>query len=97
MSASAESLEWNGVERRRAKRKLVTETVLLSLPGRVTLQPCGVRDLTVFGVGLWLNEITLLPTEFELSFDAFRTAFHCHLVWRNGDRGGLEFRNSSCS
>src|ERR1700758_3053614 len=26
--------EWDGVERRRARRKLVSETVLLSLPGR---------------------------------------------------------------
>ncbi len=92
MSASAESLEWNRVERRRAKRKLVNETLLLSLPGQITFQPCRVRDLTAFGAGLWLNWFALLPTEFELSFDEFRTAFECRLVWRSGDRGGVEFR-----
>ena len=73
MSTAPESLEWNRVERRRAKRKLVNETLLLSLPGQITLQPCRVRDLTAFGAGLWLNWFALLPTEFELSFDGFRT------------------------
>jgi hypothetical protein len=92
MFASAESHEWNGVERRRARRKLVNETLLLSLPGQITLHPCRVRDLTAFGVGLWLNWFAPLPTEFELSFDGFRTTFDCRLVWRNGDRGGVEFR-----
>jgi hypothetical protein len=92
MSASAESLEWNRVERRRAKRKLVNETLLLSLPGQITPQPCRVRDLAAFGAGLWLDWFALLPTEFELSFDGFRTTFDCRLVWRNGDRGGVEFR-----
>jgi hypothetical protein len=90
----ASALEWDGVERRRAKRTPVNETLLLSLPGQVRFQPCQVRDLTVFGAGLWLDQFTLLPIEFELSFDRFRTSFHCNLIWRKGDRGGVEFRIS---
>lgn len=81
----------NGVERRRAGRKIIKETVLLSLPGQITLQQCGLRDLTALGAGLDLEGITLLPTKFALSFDGFRTSFACNLIWRAGDRGGIEF------
>jgi hypothetical protein len=87
-----EDQEWDGAERRRAKRKLVSETVQLSLPGQITLQPCGLRDLSALGAGLLLEGLNLLPTEFKLSFDGFRTALDCRLVWRDRDRGGLEFR-----
>jgi hypothetical protein len=51
------TLEWKGVERRRAKRTPVNETLLLSLPGQVRFQPGQVRDLTVFGAGLWLDKL----------------------------------------
>jgi hypothetical protein len=80
------------VERRRAGRKLVSETVLLSLPGQITPQPCDLRDLTALGAGLLLERFNLLPIEFNLSFDNFRTALACRLVWRDRDRGGVEFR-----
>jgi len=40
---------------------------------------------------LHLEGFTLLPTEFNLSFDNFRTSFACGLIWRKGDRGGVEF------
>jgi hypothetical protein len=83
--------EWDGVERRRAQRKIVSEEVLLSLPGQVTLRPCSLRDLSALGAGLCLEGFTLLPTEFGLSFDNFRTSFACRLVWRDRDRGGVEF------
>jgi hypothetical protein len=91
-SVIIEDNEWDGVERRRARRKLVSETVLILLPGQITLQPCTVRDLTAFGIGLDLEGFTLLPTEFRLSFDGFRSSFTCHLVWRDRKRGGVEFR-----
>ncbi len=91
-SIPQEGGEWNGLERRRAKRKLVSETVLLSLPGQITAQPCRIRDLTALGAGLSLVGFKLLPTEFALSFDGFRTTFACHLVWRDRDRGGVAFR-----
>ncbi len=87
-----EDKEWRGVERRRARRKLVSETVLLSLPGQIILHSCTIHNLTVFGVGLNVEGFTLLPTEFRLSFDGFRTSFACRLVWRDRDRGGVEFR-----
>ncbi len=90
-SAIIDNDEWDGVDRRRAERKLVRQTVLLSLPGQITYQPCALRDLTALGAGLNLEGFTLLPTEFMLSFDRFRTSLDCRLVWRKGDRGGIEF------
>jgi hypothetical protein len=89
--AIIEEQDWDGVERRRARRKLVSETVQLSLPGQITIQPCTVRDLTAYGAGLRLEGFALLPTDFALSFDGFRTSFACRLVWRDRDRGGVEF------
>jgi hypothetical protein len=90
-SMSRELREWDGVERRRAKRKVVSEAVLLSLPGMRRAQLCVVRDLAVYGAGLDLQKFRLLPTEFALSFDGFRTEFACRLIWRDRDRGGVEF------
>ncbi len=52
---------------------------------------CGVRDLSDGGVGVRLNDLPLLPTEFNLSFDGFRTTLACRLVWRNGDLAGITF------
>lgn len=89
--ANAENYNWDGVERRRAKRKLLDETVLLSLPGQAAYRPCRVRDVTVFGAGLWLDELRLVPTEFKLSFDSFRNSFGCQLIWRQADRIGVRF------
>jgi hypothetical protein len=92
-SVDRESRGWNGVERRRAKRKLVCQTVLLSLSGQITFEPCDTHDLTVLGAGLCLRRFKLLPTEFALSFDGFRTMFACRLVWRDRERGGAVFVN----
>jgi len=93
MSLTSAIIEWDGVERRRAKRKLVAETVQLALPGQITLQPCKLRDLSALGAGLRLEGLALLPTYFALSFDSFRTSFTCCLIWRDSDRGGVEFRS----
>lgn len=87
-----EENEWRGVERRRAKRKLVAETVQLALPGQIAVQPCKLRDLSALGAGLHLEGLAHLPNYFALSFDGFRISFTCHLVWRDGDRAGAEFR-----
>lgn len=92
-SAIIEDQEWDGVERRRARRKPISETVLLSLPGQITLQPSSLRDLVALGAGLHLDGFNLLPTEFALSFDGFRTSFACRLIWRDHRRGGVEFRS----
>lgn len=84
--------KWDGVERRRAARKLMKQTVLLALPGQMAYQPCMLHDLTALGADLNLDGVTLMPTDFALSFDGFQTSFACRLAWRDRGRCGAEFR-----
>lgn len=49
------SVEWTGVERRRARRKTVDQTVMLSLSGGATVTPCAMRNLSVLGAGILLK------------------------------------------
>ena len=51
-----------------------------------------VRDLSRAGAGLRLNGLLLLPTEFALSFDGFRSTIKVKLIWRDGDFAGIAFR-----
>jgi hypothetical protein len=32
-----------------------------------------------------------VPSEFDISFDNFRTMRHCRLIWRDGDFVGVAF------
>lgn len=83
--------EWAGVERRRVTRKTVDQTVMLSLPAGATVTPCAMRDLSVFGAGILLEDAPIPSTNFDLSFDQFRTSFACRLVWRCNTVAGVEF------
>ena len=85
------SLAWTGVERRRVTRKTLEQTVMLSLAGEVTITPCKMLNLSVLGACVRLKNTPILPTEFRLSFDDFRTSFDCRLVWRQEDRVGISF------
>ena len=85
------SVEWSDVERRRATRKTVDQTVMLSLSGRVTATPCTMRNLSIFGAGILLEDTAIPSTDFDLSFDEFRTSFRCRLVWRQDDCAGISF------
>ncbi len=86
---------WTGIERRRVTRKPIDQTVLLSLPGDVIVTPCTMLNLSVLGAGIRFKDTsllsTILSTDFQLSFDDFRTAFDCRLVWRQDAAAGLEF------
>jgi hypothetical protein len=78
-------------DRREFVRAWVYRTALLSIPGQITAQPCSVRDFSVKGASIRLNGITLLPLEFQISFDGFRSFEPCRLIWRDGDFAGLLF------
>ncbi|SCB51348.1 hypothetical protein GA0061099_101726 [Bradyrhizobium yuanmingense] len=80
--------------RRSLERQSVWQEVLLSIPGHITSEPCLVRDLSNRGAGIQLNGLTLLPTEFSLSFDGFRTTSPCRLIWRQGDFIGVAFHDT---
>ena len=90
-SGAKVSVEWTGVERRRVTRKTVDQIVMLSLSGDATVTPCAMRNLSVLGAGILLEDISIPSTNFDLSFDEFRTSFACRLVWHRDAFAGLEF------
>ena len=67
------------VERRRAVRKMLEQSVLLSIPGEETPTDCSMKNLTVFGAGISLPSVAILQ-KFELSFDQFRQS-HRQVTW----------------
>ncbi|MEH2487699.1 PilZ domain-containing protein [Bradyrhizobium sp. AZCC 2230] len=85
------SVEWKGVERRRVTRKTVDQIVMLSLSRDEAVTPCAMRNLSVLGAGILLENTPIPPTEFDLSFDEFRTSFACRLVWHRDAFIGVEF------
>lgn len=85
------AVEWTGVERRRARRKTVDQTVMLSLSGGAIVTPCAMRNLSVLGTGLLLQVNPITLTDFDLSFDGFQTSFPCRLVWHHDAFAGVEF------
>ena len=85
------SVEWTGVERRRVTRKTVDQTVMLSLSGGATVTPCAMQNLSVLGAGILLKDTLIPSTDFDLSFDQFRTSFACRLVWHRDPFAGVEF------
>lgn len=79
-------------DRRAAERRWIYRDALLSIPRLRGVYSCGVRDLSYKGVGLRLNDLPLLPTQFDISLDGFRTTLACQLIWRDGDLAGIAFR-----
>jgi hypothetical protein len=79
------------VERRSVGRTSINRDVLMFFTGQDRVQACCVRDVTNHGAGLRLNGLNIVPSEFGISFDNFRTMRRCRLVWRNGDFVGAAF------
>ena len=79
---------------RRRGRRLQEGALARSLaPTRCHLHPAEVRDVTNAGAQIRLNGLNVLPPNFELSFDNFRTVRKCRLIWRRGDFIGIAFEN----
>jgi hypothetical protein len=79
------------LERRAVARTTINRDVLMYFPGQDGVHPCCVRDVTNQGAGLRLNGLNILPSEFGISFDNFRTMRRCRLIWRNGNFVGASF------
>ena len=52
---------------------------------------CRVRDVTSLGARLEFPEAPVLPTDFNLTFDA-KTLRLCRLKWRIADEVGVSFQ-----
>jgi hypothetical protein len=79
------------VERRAGGRTTINRDVLMFFNGDV--HACCVRDVTNQGAGLRLNGLNIVPSEFGISFDNFRTMRACRLIWRDGDFVGVAFES----
>jgi hypothetical protein len=81
----------NRGERRSIPRTIIKRDVLIFFAGQIGVLPCCVHDVTNLGAGINLNNLRIVPLEFELSLDNFRTTRKCHLMWRNDDFAGVKF------
>ncbi len=59
------------------------------------MRSCGVTDITNAGAGIRTQGLAVLPLNFELSFDNFRTIRKCRLIWRDGNFLGVAFENQN--
>ena len=85
------------VERRAVGRTKIDRDVLMCISGQDGVHACCVRDVTNHGAGLRLNGLIMVPSEFGISFDNFRTMRRCRLIWRDGDFVGAPFqRGEQC-
>ncbi|WP_426442503.1 PilZ domain-containing protein [Bradyrhizobium genosp. P] len=78
-------------ERRSVRRTRIDRGAALFFVGSDSILSCTVRDASGRGASIRLHGIGAMPTDFELSFDNFRTARTCRLVWRDGDFIGIRW------
>ncbi len=78
-------------ERRSVGRTQINRNASLFFNHRARPFPCSVRDVTNSGAGVRLEALHVLPVEFDLSFDNFRTVRKCRLIWRETDFIGVAF------
>jgi hypothetical protein len=80
-------------ERRAKGRTVINRNALMFFAGHVGVHACCIRDVTNDGAGINLEGLNIVPSEFGISFDRFRTMRKCWLVWREGDIVGAAFEN----
>jgi hypothetical protein len=80
-------------DRRSIGRKRIAKGALLFFSGQTGVRSCGVTDITNAGAGIRSQDLAVLPLNFALSFDNFRTIRKCRLIWRDGDFLGVAFEN----
>jgi hypothetical protein len=81
------------IDRRAVGRTTINRDVLMFFNGLDRVQACCVRDVTNHGAGLRLNGLNIVPSEFGISFDNFRSMRCCRLIWRDGDFVGAAFES----
>jgi hypothetical protein len=78
-------------ERRSVGRTKIQKGALLFFSEKTGVQSCTVRDVTNVGAGIRAPNLQIMPLEFALSFDGFRTVRMCRLIWRQADFHGVSF------
>jgi hypothetical protein len=80
-------------ERRAITRTLINRDISIHFAGCNGVYACRVRDVTNRGAGIFLNGLSVLPFEFDISFDNCRTMCKCRLTLRDGDFVGAAFES----
>jgi hypothetical protein len=88
-----EILRQGPVERRAIGRTIINRHALLFFAGQSGVHGCCVRDVTNLGAGIRLNGLNMVPLDFDVSFDNFRSVRRCRLIWRDGDFVGVALRS----
>jgi hypothetical protein len=95
MSDNLDGLDrWESAfERRSIGRTKILKAALLFFSEKTGVQSCTVRDVTNSGAGIIAQNLQLMPLDFALSSDGFRTLRSCRLVWRHDDSLGVSFES----
>jgi hypothetical protein len=95
MSDNLDGLDrWESAfERRSIGRTKILKGALLFFSEKTGVQSCTVRDVTNSGAGILAQNLQIMPLEFALSFDGFRTLRMCRLIWRQDDFLGAAFES----
>jgi hypothetical protein len=80
-------------DRRAIGRTKIAKGALLFFGESVGISSCTVYDVTNSGAGIRLQGLKILPLEFALSFDNFRSVRMCRLIWRQSDFFGVAFES----
>jgi hypothetical protein len=80
-------------ERRALGRTKILKGALIFFSEIAGVHSCTVRDVTNLGAGIRTQDLNLVPLEFGLSFDNFRTVRMCRLVWRQDEFLGVSFES----
>ena len=83
-------------ERRAIGRTKIAKSAFLFLSGQsgqTGVHPCAVTDITKVGACIHMRGLPVLPLNFELSFDKFRTSRKCLLIWRDRYCAGVAFES----
>jgi len=80
------------VERRTIARTTISKNALLFFDEQRGVFACHVRDITNGGAGIQLQDLNILPLNFEVTFDNFHNIRRCPIVWRRGDFVGVRFQ-----
>jgi len=79
------------MNRRSIGRTRIVKGALLFFSENTGVRACCVMDITNRGACIRAQDLALLPLNFALSFDNFRTSRSCRLVWRDGEFMGVAF------
>jgi hypothetical protein len=85
--------QWGDVfDRRSIGRTKISKGALLFFSEKTGVHSCTVRDITNLGAGVRIQDLKVVPLDFALSFDNFRSVHMCLLIWRQGDFLGVAFK-----